>query len=106
MQALQGAWSAITRAAIPVKDPAAGVFKAQHLQFALEAAVRGGRDTDTVAAIAGGLLGARWGASAVPAPWRRIVHGWPGLRGRDLIRLGVLTARGGHSDGQGWPAHA
>ena len=68
MQALQGAWSAITRAAIPVKDPAAGVFKAQHLQFALEAAVRGGRDTDTVAAIAGGLLGARWGASAVPAP--------------------------------------
>ncbi|WP_407343368.1 ADP-ribosylglycohydrolase family protein [Pengzhenrongella phosphoraccumulans] len=106
VQALQGAWSAITRTAVPDEDPAAGVFEAQHLQLALEAAVRGGRDTDTVAAIAGGLLGARWGVSAVPAPWRRIVHGWPGLRGRDLIRLGVLTARGGQSDGQGWPEGA
>ncbi len=37
---------------------------------ALHAAVRIGHDTDTVAAIAGGLLGARWGASAVPAEWR------------------------------------
>ena len=103
VQALQGAWSAITRTVVPDEDPAAGVFEAQHLQFALEAAVRGGRDTDTVAAIAGGLLGARWGVSAVPAPWRRIVHGWPGLRGRDLIRLGVLTARGGQTDKDGWP---
>ena len=104
VQALRGAWSAISHTRVPVEDPAAGVFAAQHLQRALEAAVRGGRDTDTVAAIAGGLLGARWGASAVPARWHRVLQGWPGLRGRDLVRLGVLSARGGLSDSSGWPS--
>ena len=44
-------------------------------------------DTDTVAAIAGGLLGAAYGASAVPGRWRRLLHGWPGLRSRDLVAL-------------------
>lgn len=58
-----------------------------HLAAALHAAVRIGNDTDTVAAIAGGLLGARWGASAVPADWRAAVHGWPGLTGEDLVAL-------------------
>ena len=61
------------------------------LTAALHAAVRIGNDTDTVAAIAGGLLGARWGASAVPADWRAAVHGWPGLTGDDLVALGALT---------------
>ncbi|HEY8719955.1 ADP-ribosylglycohydrolase family protein [Pengzhenrongella sp.] len=98
VQALQGAWSAIARTAVPAQDPA------QHLPRALESAVRGGRDTDTVAAIAGGLLGARWGASAVPAPWRAIVHGWPGLRGDDLVRLSLLTARGGRTEEEDLPA--
>jgi hypothetical protein len=28
-----------------------------------------------VAAIAGGLLGARWGASAVPDEWWQVIHG-------------------------------
>lgn len=55
------------------------------------AAVRGGRDTDTVAAIAGGLLRAVHGASAVPAAWRRVLHGWPGLRSRDLIELSSMS---------------
>ena len=103
VQALQGAWSAISRTPVPVDDPQAGRFAAQHLQHALEAAVRGGRDTDTVAAIAGGLLGARWGASAVPLAWRRILHGWPGLRGRDLITLAVCTAKGGQPGTAEWP---
>jgi len=85
VQALQGAWSAITHTPVPVEDPARGTYRAQHLQLALEAAVRGGRDTDTVAAIAGGLLGATYGASAVPAAWRRVLHGWPGLRVRELV---------------------
>jgi hypothetical protein len=31
------------------------------------------------------------------------VHGWPGLRARDLIHLGLLTARHGHPDPAGWP---
>lgn len=100
VQALQGAWSAITHADVPESgDPGPDA-----LRRGLEGAVRGGRDTDTVAAIAGALLGGRWGASAVPAQWRRLLHGWPGLRARDLVRLGVLTARRGHSDAQGWPA--
>ena len=95
VQALQAAWSAITRTPVPDDDPRAGRFAAQHLQHALEAAVRGGRDTDTVAAIAGGLLGARWGASAVPLAWRRILHGWPDLRGRDLVILALCSVQGG-----------
>ncbi|MCY7300199.1 MAG: hypothetical protein LH616_13435, partial [Ilumatobacteraceae bacterium] len=63
-----------------------------------------GDDTDTVAASAGALLGARWGASAVPAAWRRRVHGWPGMRANGAVRLGVLAARGGRDDPQGWPS--
>lgn len=49
----------------------------EHLPAALDAAIRIGNDTDTVAAIAGGLLGARYGASSVPQNWRDAVHGWP-----------------------------
>ncbi|HTM83509.1 MAG TPA: ADP-ribosylglycohydrolase family protein, partial [Mycobacterium sp.] len=85
--ALQGAWSAIATTPGPPEDLAAGVFRADHLRLALEAAVRGGGDTDTVAAIAGGLLGAVYGASAVPADWRLMLQGWPGLRTRGLIHL-------------------
>lgn len=87
VEALQAAWSAITTTPIPQDDPAEGVFRVDHLRLALDAAVRGGNDTDTVAAIAGGLLGAAYGASAVPADWRRVLHGWPGMRTRDLIAL-------------------
>jgi ADP-ribosylglycohydrolase len=63
---------------------------------ALKAAVRGGRDADTVAAIAGGVLGAVHGASAVPAQWREILHGWPGLNAEDLAILAerIVTSQG------------
>jgi len=55
-----------------------------------------GGDTDTVAAIAGGLLGATYGASAIPAEWRRALHAWPGPRTRDLVELAsAITRRGG-----------
>lgn len=104
--ALQAAWSAIIQTPTLSDDPAANSFACKHFQHALEAAVKIGHDTDTIAAIAGGLLGARWGVSAIPARWRRIVHGWPGLRASDLLRMGCLIARGGQSDGQGWPAGA
>lgn len=104
VHALQGAWSAISSTPVPAEDPAQPTFRAQHLQRGLKAAVRGGRDTDTVAAIAGGLLGAAYGASAIPAAWRRHLHGWPGLHARDLVRLAALTARGGANDPQGWPS--
>jgi ADP-ribosyl-[dinitrogen reductase] hydrolase len=79
--ALQAAWSAISTTNTGEGLPA------EHLSRGLEAAVRAGDDTDTVAAIAGGLLGARYGASAVPAEWRRLLHGWPGLHAHDLVAL-------------------
>jgi ADP-ribosyl-[dinitrogen reductase] hydrolase len=98
VEALQGAWSAIATTPIPQDDPAEGVFRADHLRLSIAAAVRGGGDTDTVAAIAGGLLGAAYGASAVPAEWRRMLHGWPGLRTRDLVDLGSQIVRKGKPD--------
>lgn len=85
--ALQAAWSAI-HATRDVAGP-------DHVTAALQAAVAIGHDTDTVAAIAGGLLGARYGVSGLPADLARRVHGWPGLRGRDLVALAVATATGG-----------
>jgi len=99
VEALQGAWSAIATTPVPQDDPAKGVFRADHLRLALDSAVRGGQDTDTVAAIAGGLLGAAYGASAVPAEWRRVVHGWPGLGTRDLVHLASTITRKGKPDG-------
>ncbi|WP_445167504.1 ADP-ribosylglycohydrolase family protein [Mycolicibacterium sp. Dal123E01] len=85
--ALQAAWSAITTTPIPADDPA------DHLRLALDAAVRCGSDTDTVAAIAGGLLGAAHGASAVPAEWLAVLHGWPGLRADDLVAMASAIAK-------------
>jgi ADP-ribosylglycohydrolase len=59
---------------------------------AVHAAVRAGNDTDTVAAIAGALAGARWGVSGIPAGYLSAVHGWPGYRADDLaeLALGIL----------------
>lgn len=91
--ALQAAWSAITTTA-----PIADGHRAEHLRIALDAAVRAGDDTDTVAAIAGGLLGAAYGAAAVPLEWRALLHGWPGLNAHDLVGLGSAIARGGKPD--------
>ena len=58
VEALQTAWSVIARTPVPDDRPT------DHFKLATEAAVRVGNDTDTVAAIAGSLLGARWGLSA------------------------------------------
>lgn len=68
--ALQAAWSSIVSTPIPRLEPENASYLCLHLQEALHAAVRIGDDTDTVAAIAGVLLGACWGSSAVPARWR------------------------------------
>jgi ADP-ribosyl-[dinitrogen reductase] hydrolase len=96
--ALQAAWSAIATTRVPADDPAAGIFRADHLRLSLENAVRGGHDTDTATAIADGLLGARWGASAVPAAWRMLLHGWPRKTARDLVELAAAIIRGGAPD--------
>src|SRR5690606_33955351 len=84
--ALQSAWSAIHHTPIPAADPG------RHLADSLVTAIGIGGDTDTVAAIAGGLLGARWGATAVPAQWRSMCHGYLGLTGDDLVALAHATA--------------
>lgn len=102
--ALQAAVASIALTPEPPDEPASGSYPCLHLQSALHNAVRIGHDTDTVAAIAGSLLGARWGASAVPWRWRRAVHGWPGRDGRDLVSLATLAARGGRDDGKDWPS--
>lgn len=105
VHAMQGAWSAITTTAADHDDSSSKAGPA-HFRRTLEAAVRGGYDTDTVGAIAGALVGGLYGASAVPAQWRRQLNGWPDLRARDLVRLAVLTARGGRADAAGWPTAA
>lgn len=74
----------------------------QDLEKSLKIAVSIGNDTDTVACIAGMLLGGRWGASAVPLAWRSLLHGYPGLKTADLVKLGVLSL-GLESDASGWP---
>lgn len=45
----------------------------------IERSIRYGHDTDTTAAIAGGLAGAYWGVDGIPAAWLR------GMRGRDVV---------------------
>ncbi len=89
--ALQAAWAAIDSAGTPHDggpDP-------RQLVVGLNLAVLTGDDTDTVAAIAGALLGARHGLAAVPARWSEAIHGWPGLRAEDLADLGRRTALAG-----------
>jgi len=81
VSALQAALSAIRHTPIPPWKPS------DHLVEALNTAISIGDDTDTVASIAGAMLGARWGASAVPEEWRAQVHGWPNATGEDLIEL-------------------
>jgi ADP-ribosyl-[dinitrogen reductase] hydrolase len=87
-----------------------GPWASWHLRRSLERAVRGGGDTDTVAAIAGSLAGAAWGATAVPLSWQLLLHGSAvdadGVRtstGADLARQSRLAANEGRSDAHGWP---
>ncbi|WP_255432245.1 ADP-ribosylglycohydrolase family protein [Cellulomonas sp. SLBN-39] len=83
VEAFGAAWSAVVRT--PGHGPG-------YVRSALECAVRGGADADTVAAIAGALVGARSGATAVRAALGAPVHGWPGLTGDDLARRGAALA--------------
>jgi ADP-ribosyl-[dinitrogen reductase] hydrolase len=106
VQALQGAASAIRWTPVPRFNPRSETFRADHLRHCLEAAVRGGGDTDTVAAIAGGLLGGAYGGSAVPGAWRRALHGWPGYRTvhLDALAMEIATGQGPfEGDYSDWP---
>ncbi|MDR1189617.1 MAG: ADP-ribosylglycohydrolase family protein [Bifidobacteriaceae bacterium] len=93
--ALQAAWAAIHGTASMGTDPA-------RFERALQVAISIGDDTDTVAAIAGGLLGGSLGVARIPADLARRVHGWPyQFGGSDLIRLALKTA--GLTPGQEGP---
>jgi ADP-ribosylglycohydrolase len=83
--ALQAAWSAIF-----------WTQSDEHpFETALREAVAIGYDTDTVAAIAGALVGACYGVSAIPSEWREGLAGWPaGCRDPDLAKLATLAAFG------------
>ncbi|MDO5662768.1 MAG: ADP-ribosylglycohydrolase family protein, partial [Brachybacterium sp.] len=84
VHALQAAWSAIHGAG-PLPE---GKFAQRALLTdVLERAVRAGNDTDTVACIAGALMGAALGYKAVQPEWRRRVFGWPGMELADLMGL-------------------
>ncbi len=60
----------------------------------VRAAIALGNDTDTTAAVAGGIAGIRFGAAGIPEDWRT------GLRGQELLTplLAGLTARAGDVD--------
>jgi ADP-ribosyl-[dinitrogen reductase] hydrolase len=58
----------------------------------VQRAIAIGGDTDTIAAIAGGLAGAMYGASAIPAEWIKVLHGWPGLVPADLEAMALDAA--------------
>jgi len=91
--ALQAAWSAIVQA----RD-APAPFEAT-----LRCAVSIGDDTDTVAAIAGSLIGALHGGAAIPRAWRQGLAGWPsGYRDVDLVRLAVRAVHRGRGDDEQW----
>ena len=104
VHAFQAAWSAISKADLLTADEVE--FEADRLRLGLEFAVRAGNDTDTVAAIAGSLLGARYGSTAVPANWRLLLHGWPGVREQHLANLAHRALNGGSTDAKGWPGVA
>ena len=93
VRAFQAAWSAIV----------ATQGEVDHFGAGLRRAITIGDDTDTVAAIAGALLGARYGVTAIPFAWRHRLAGWPRDVGViDLVSLAVRAARG--DDGDGWPS--
>ncbi len=83
--AFQAALSAI------IETPVLEGASMEHLPTSLETAVRVGDDCDTVAAIAGSLLGARWGANAIPEEWKAIIHGTRTV-GSEIVTFAELEA--------------
>jgi ADP-ribosylglycohydrolase len=77
--ALQAAWRSVQDASLA--DP---------FITGVRGAVALGDDTDTIAAIAGALLGAHYGASSIPVEWTAHLGGWPeNLAARDLEQLAL-----------------
>ncbi len=62
---------------------------AESYQATIERAVSYGNDTDTTAAIAGGLAGIRWGIYGIPVEWL------DGMRGHGIVQPLVARLLGG-----------
>ncbi len=92
VHAIQAAWAALHQGGLMPSDPATHTPEA--FRLTMQSAIDIHNDTDTVAAIAGGLAGALVGASAVPAGWTGLLHGWGGdgvtARADELTRLAGL----------------
>lgn len=91
--AFQAAWSAIAHTPMPADRPELGIFPAMQFRAGVERAVRAGDDADTVGAIAGALLGARWGQSAVPSEWLTAIHGYKDATAETLVKLAISAVR-------------
>lgn len=72
VSALQAAYTAVRPLTLVETDD----IHPDMVRQALQRAVHAGNDTDTVAAIAGSLIGALAGFSALPGDYRRAVNGW------------------------------
>jgi len=84
----------------------AAVYCARHHpepRDAITSAIRLGGDTDTTAAIAGALVGARVGARGLPRDWLDGIVDWP-LSTQRLRALADALADGGPIPGQRWCA--
>ena len=90
VSALQAAYAAVLTG-LRAQEPA------QLVRDGLLAAVSAGNDTDTIGAIAGGVLGGLAGLAAVPPAWVQAVHGWPGMRAADLADLARQTLQRGQA---------
>lgn len=92
VHAFQAAWSAIAQVG-PI--PEGRFAQRESMTAALDGAVRAGYDTDTVACIAGALIGAALGPKAVQPEWRRSLFGWPGYEVDEIMLLAERVADGG-----------
>jgi ADP-ribosylglycohydrolase len=87
--------AAVSRSYVLIHGSLDGAAGSDHIDLSLAAAIRAGDDTDTVAAIAGALLGARWGAAILlSSGLAPRVHGWPGLGATELVRLSLSAVTG------------
>lgn len=87
VSALQAAYAAVLPLTMVTAD--GGEVHPDMARYALQRAVHAGNDTDTVAAIAGSLIGALAGFSGLPEDYRRQVNGWAYQSGKDA-REGTL----------------
>lgn len=92
MRAFQAAYASVLTASR--RTDSAGL-----VEEGLVEAILVGNDTDTVAAIAGGLLGGLAGLGSIPEQWVRDINGWPGYRADGLVQMAhAIVGQGSGTD--------